>query len=126
MTKVFIDTNIIIDYTKGHSQDLKFFLEQQREEKIHLYVNPVVISEFFTDKNLENKKKHDKAIEFFKLFEILNINKETGLIAGKLVRDKRVNFLADALIAATCLHFNLYLATKDKKDFSKIENLKLY
>lgn len=126
MTKVLVDTNIIIDFTKGKSKDLKFLFEKQEEGKINLYVNPVIISEFFTDRNLKNGKKLQKARDFFNLFDLANITKEVGFLAGELLREGKVNFLGDALIAATCLYFNLQLATKDKKDFTKIKQLTFF
>lgn len=126
MKKILADTNVLIDYANGHSQILEVLIKDQKNGKINLYVNPVIVAEFFTDKNLKNEKKLKIARDFFQLFETANINKETGTIAGRLLRENRVLFLADALIAATCLQFNLTLLTKNKKDFKRRTGLKYF
>jgi len=123
MKKILVDTNVLIDYTNGCSQKLEFLIEDQKNGKVNLYVNPVIVAEFFTDRNLKNKKKLKMAQDFFQLFEVANINKETGIIAGELLRENKALFLADSLIAATSLQFNLKLLTKNKKDFKKIVRL---
>lgn len=126
MTKVFVDTNIIIDYLKGHNQQLKQLLENQRLGALELFINPVVIAELYTDINLNTKTKTDRLAELISLFHLVDITKKTGLLAGELLRNAKTDFLGDALIAATCLSENLSLATGNHNHFSKIPELKFY
>lgn len=123
MTKVFIDTDILIDYSKGYSQLLENLLEKQNQKQLELWVNPIIITEFFTDSNLRNKEKLEKAKDFFGFFRVIEINKKIGLLAGEFLREEKVNFIGDALTAATCILEKMRLATGNKKHFSKISGL---
>jgi predicted nucleic acid-binding protein len=124
--KIFIDTNIIIDFTKGHTKVLKTLFEKKIKEGAELYINPIIVTEFLNDRSLKNKKTKTKALEFLTFFETLPITKETGIIASNLLRENKVSFLADAFIAASCLQHKLLLATNNKKDFQKIKELGFY
>jgi predicted nucleic acid-binding protein len=126
MKKVFIDTDIIINYTKGFGDNLKGLFDLQVKKEIELYTNPIVIAEFFTDNALLIDKNLRLALKLFESFRALDITKSIGLLGGELMRTKTVLFIADALIAATCLHYNLVLATNNKKDFLKIKELSFY
>jgi len=124
--KIFIDTNIIIDFTKGHTKVLKTLFEKKIKGEVELYINPIIVTEFLNDQSLKDKKTKTKALEFLMFFEILPITKETGIIASNLLREDKVSFLADAFIAASCLQHKLLLATNNKKDFQKIKELSFY
>lgn len=124
--KVFVDTNIIIDYTKGFGKELFDLLEKQEKKEVEIFINPIVVAEFFNDKNLKNNKKLETALELFENFQVIDIDKKIGLIAGELLRENKVGFLADALIAATCLKNSLFLFTKNRVDFKKVKQLKFY
>ncbi len=126
MEKVFVDTNIIIDFTKGFGKNLKELIFLQKRNHLQVFVNSIVIAEFFNEKNLNNKKSFELANRLFQFFEVMDIGKNIGLLAGELLRTNQVNFLADALIAATCLKHNLLLATNNKKDFRKTKGLNFY
>lgn len=126
MKKVFIDTNIIIDYTKGYGKDLLNLFALQEENQSELFVNPIVLAEFYADRNLLTKKNLLRINSLFQMFSIVNLSKEIGLLAGKLLRTEQILFIADALIAATCLQHDLLLATNNKKDFSRVKNLRLF
>ena len=126
MTKIFVDTDILIDYSKGYSQFLENLLEKQDQKQLELWVNPIVIAEFFTDSNLRNKEKLEKAKDFFGFFRVIEINKKIGLLAGEFLREEKVNFMGDALIAATCILEKIHLVTGNKKHFSKISSLDFF
>jgi len=124
--KIFVDTNIIIDFTKGYTKVLKTLFEKKIKGELELYINPIIVAEFLNDQSLKNKKTKTKALEFLMFFEILPITKETGIIASNLLREDKVSFLADTFIAASCLQHKLLLATNNKKDFQKIKELDFY
>lgn len=126
MIKVLVDTDLLIDYSKGHSRFLEKLLQKQLKGELELYVNPIVVAEFFTDRGLKDKKKLVKAHEFFHLFGVIDINKKIGLLAGEFLRENRTSFLGDALIAATCICEGLQLATGNKKHFTKVSRLEFY
>lgn len=126
MHKIFVDTDIIIDYSHGKNKILKSLLETQQQGKIELFVNAIVITEFFTDRYLSNKSKLEKAYELFNFFTVIDINAKTGFLAGELLREKKTDYLGDALIAATCVINSLLFATRNQKHFKRISNLKFY
>jgi len=53
MDKVLVDTNVLIDYSKGKDASLGRLLEKQKQVKVELFVNPIVVTEFLTDKNCQ-------------------------------------------------------------------------
>lgn len=126
MKKVFVDTNIIIDFTKGHNKVLKELFDKQKRGVLELYINPVIIAEFFNDQSLNEKEKELKGREFLSFFNIVSLNKETGIIVGRLLRNNQISYLADGFIAASCLQHSLLLATNNKKDFNRIRELEFY
>lgn len=126
MKKVFVDTNIIIDFTKGHNKLLKELFDKQKRGVLELYINPIIVTELFNDKSLKDKEKEIKAKEFLSFFNFVSLNKETGIIVGRLLRNNQVSYLAQGFIAASCLQHNLLLATNNKKDFNRIRELRFY
>jgi predicted nucleic acid-binding protein len=125
MKSVFVDTNIIIDFTKGHNRQLQPLLKLQQHQQVELCTNPVVIAEFFTDKNLTTASMFKQARDFFSFFRCLPIDNHIGLLAGQLLRRYRL-VLGDGLIAATCLAHHLLLATQNTRHFRSVKGLKFY
>ncbi len=125
MKHIFIDTNILIDFSKGYADNLKDLFQLQSQNKATLYINPLVIMEFTADQKLSNKELENKAEKFLLFFNILPISAKTGFIAGQLHRTRQVDFVGDALIAATCIEHNLKLTTRNEKHFKNVEGLKL-
>lgn len=126
MLKVLVDTDVLIDYSKGFAGILEELFEKQTKVQVELLVNPVIIAEFYTDKKLKNKRRREKVGEFLRFFKIVNISGKTGSLAGELLRENRVPFLGDALIAATAITEKLKLATRNKKHFRNVPDLEFY
>ncbi len=126
MTLIFIDTDILIDYSKGHSRFLETLLSGQEMGESELFINPVVVAEFMTDRLLRDKKKRAQAMDFLQLFSFKDVTKSVGSVAGELLREGLLGFLGDAMIAATCTVNKLQLATNNVKHFNKIPSLQLY
>lgn len=126
MRKVFIDTNIIIDHANGFGMIFKKLFELQKQHKLQMIINPIVIGEFFADKNLNDKEKLLKALKLFNIFSTINVGRKDGYLAGEITRTNQTLFLADALIAASCINNNFDLATNNHKDFKKVKGLKIF
>ncbi len=126
MTPIFVDTDILIDYSKGHGRALESLLAKQEQGDVELYINPVVMAEFFTDRSLRDERIKTKAQEFLQLFSLKEITKQIGLMAGDLLRDEKANHLGDAMIAATCIVYHLLLVTRNTKHFRNISSLQFY
>ncbi len=124
MTGILVDTNILINYSKAREVLLQEYLDNKNT--IPLYINPIIVTEFTNDKNLlKNSSKKQQALKFLELFHHLDINKKIALKTGEIIRTGKVDYLADAFIAATCLVHGLKLFTHNQKHFKKISNLKL-
>ena len=126
MQRVIIDTNILIDHSKGKSNKLKELFELKKLRKAELYLTPVVIAEFLADDKLISAKNKQKAISFINLFDIVNITKKIGLKAGDLLRNGNVNHIADALIASSCIEGRLGLVTRNEKHFNRVKGISFF
>lgn len=126
MIQILVDTDILIDYSKGHSRFLEALLTGQERGNMELFINPVVVAEFMTDRTLRDEKKHLQASEFLQLFSLKDVTKSVGFAAGKLLREGHVLFLGDAMIAATCVVNNFQLATRNIRHFNKVPSLLIY
>lgn len=126
MIKIFVDTDVLIDHSKSKSDLLIYLLKKQTEQKAELFINAAVITEFVTDKSLDNAVNFKKAEDLLKFFTVISLDQKVGYKAGEIKRKKTTEFLGDALVAATCLIHDLQLATRNIKHFKKIKDLKFY
>ncbi|MEK7111173.1 MAG: PIN domain-containing protein [Patescibacteria group bacterium] len=124
MTKVMVDTNILIDYTNGYQNDLAKLLAQAGKGEIRLLINPVVVAEYLADKKLKIASAKKIADEFLNLFSCTNITKKIGELTGRIIRTHSDLAWRDAMIAACCLIEDCLLATRNRKHFNKIRGLK--
>jgi len=122
---ILVDTDIIIDFSNAKNDILSDLFKKQNDKKVKLYTCPIVITEFFTDQKLKNKKLFDIAAELFKNFTSLPITNDIAYLAANVLREKQLPFLGDAYIAAICLNNNITLATRNQKHFANIPNLKI-
>lgn len=122
MKRLVVDTNVLIDYSKGHSRLLEEYLVT---EEWQLAVNPVVVAEFVNDKRLTSQDKQRQAKKFLGLFVHIDLNKEIGFKTGELIRTGQVDYLGDGLVAATCLVAKTPLLTRNQKHYKKVRSLKL-
>jgi predicted nucleic acid-binding protein len=122
-TNILIDTDVLIDYSKAKSKLLQKYLKLQAQAKTQLCINPIILTEFFTDSQLKNSTKFRQAETFLKLFKFIPVDRQIALEAAKILRLHQSDFLADAYIAATCLVNQLSLLTRNRRHFSSVPNL---
>lgn len=125
MKKILVDTDILIDYSKGYDRRLGTFLTKQEHGEAELFVTPVTIAEFMTDNSLHNKKKRHLAEAFLSLFTVREIGKSAGMLAGQFLREGKTDFLGDALIAGVAVDAGLTLATSNTHHFRSIPGIVL-
>lgn len=125
MKKILVDTDVLIDYSKGYDRFLGGLLRKQDEAKVELFVTPVNIAEFMTDKSLSDVKRREQAEGFLNLFTLKEIGKTLGLLAGQYLREGRTDYLGDALVAATAVADGMALATRNRRHFGKIPRLSM-
>jgi len=119
MNTIFIDSCIIIDYING-----KLIIEDH--EIINYCFNTIVDMEVI----IGAKDKRDLHTTNKKLskFNSVDVDQSILELARELVERYALSHsmaMYDAIIAATCLIYDLPLWTYNKKDFRYIENLEL-
>lgn len=125
MKSILVDTDILIDYSKGYDRFLGDFLSQQTKGIIELFICTVTIAEFMTNNSLSDSVRREKAMAFLDLFTVKHIGKAIGYLAGTYLREQMTDYLGDALIAAVAVDGNMELATRNVRDFRKIPGLVL-
>ncbi len=127
MLKLLIDTDVLIDFSKGKSELLKKLLNLSVESKAMLYTTPVNVAEFLNDVFLlKHKDRMLSALEYLGNFKIQPIDKKGGILAGQYLREGGIEFMADALIGGSCVAGGLKLVTRNRKHFNKIKDLEIY
>lgn len=117
---MLIDSNIVILASKLQNVELLSKLKKNEE---HIKVSIITKIEVLGYHQLNQVQK--KFLEnFFKAITVLPISENVAEIAI-LIRQKRPVSIADALIAATAIAFELELLTENTKDYRGIQNLEL-
>ncbi len=128
MKRIVIDTNILIDYSKGFAtwpEDLLI----AKKRTTDLIIPTIVISEYFASSFLEEPKLRKAADDLFSLFHKVDFNEEIAKILAKILRRKtfpKSASLADLIIASTAIYLDAELATRNKSDFTKIPSLRIF
>lgn len=118
MTNVaFIDTCILIDALKG---------DVLLDDSMQFVLSAIVEIELL--QGVRDKKEQHATIKFLKKFQSVEISNDVLELSKSLIikyaLSRRLK-LADAVIAATCLIYDLPLVTHNKKDFDYIEDMKI-
>jgi len=127
MKRVLVDTNIIINYGRGDEKLLLNMIDRQEIGELELYVNDIIVAEYFAGLEMESLKRYMWARDMFNnFFSFLEIDFEVAVKAGVMVAKNEIPVFTNALIASTCIINNLQLLTTDVKNFSNIPELKLF
>lgn len=117
MKPYLIDTNILIDFLRGHEKAIEFF----KELTIQPGISVLTIAELFA--SVKGKQEKVKIHNLVNACEIIPVNSEIaedgGLLKNKYQKSHRIG-LADALIAATAIETKLTLVTLNKKHFPMV------
>jgi predicted nucleic acid-binding protein len=119
---VLIDTDILIDTGRNVSQAIEYL--QQLETRSTLAVCIVTKMELIV--GCKNKSEIRKIQRFLERFDIINLNEQISELAVSLLQEHRLShglLIADALIAATALHFALPFVTKNQKHYRFLPDL---
>jgi predicted nucleic acid-binding protein len=127
MRKLLIDTDVLIDFSKGKSELLKKLLALSLQSKIGLYITPVNIAEYLNDFFLvKNNDMLPEALSYLENFKVQAVEKKAGVLAGQYLREVKTEYIGDALVAGCCLANGLELVTRNRRHFKKIEGLNFY
>ena len=116
---IFIDTCIVIDYING-----KISIEQN--SNIKYCFNSIVDMEVLV--GVKNKRDLHTTNKKLNTFQNISIDQDVLQLARELLNRYVLSHnmgIYDAIIAATCLVYDLPLWTYNKKDFKFIDGLEL-
>jgi len=120
--KVFLDTCVLIDILRGNRKIASIIAKDNE-----FVINSIVFMEII--RGARDKKELIQLQKFLSIFEIIEIDQQISSAARSLITRYSLGFgleIADALIASTCIVYNLKLWTFNKKDFLFIDNLQLF
>lgn len=126
MQKLVLDTDVVIDFTRGASDLIDLLLNQVSNHKLKLFIPSSVVSELIAGQETKSAEELAKLERLISRFEFVASDYQIAKMTGILLRDYKTLKLADATIAATALSLNAKLATRNKKDFENIKELKFF
>lgn len=127
MRRIVLDTDILIDNVHGFAPWLDELLGRKDEHR--LIIPTIVISEYLTAQEIETLTGVERSKRYLGLFSKQDLTEEIAEILGTMLRRKTyvsTASLADLIIAATTIHLEAELATRNKDDFDKIPNLSFF
>lgn len=125
LTKIVLDTSVLIDYTKDYAP----WLDQALEKGIEVFLPTIVIAEYFAAASLAGIKEQRIADKTFALFTKQPLDEHIAKILGKILRLKTHPIgasMADLIVASTAIFLDAELATRNKKHFQKIPGLRFF
>ena len=121
-----LDTNILIDYFRGQQESVELVRSLLKQGKV--YTTEITRFELCSGESYPKAKPIITL--FFNYITILPFEKNSAEKAGEIYRKfKKVGNLpniSDILIAAIAISHNLTVVTKNRKDFERIDGVKLY
>ncbi len=116
-----IDASIFIDHLRKTNRSHTYFA--QIPPQTQLYVSAVTVYELLAGTTHANKIRDANLL--LSATTILPIDENVAVIAAQLYQQMKSNSigLADTLIAATALHYNLLIKTLNEKHFSRVAGL---
>jgi len=121
--KYLLDTNILIYVSRNEIPETSNdFIKEVFNESFKISV--ITEIEYlgwdkFSDEDIET------AIKFVEIAEVFQLNNEIKNLAIKLKQEYNIK-LADSIIAATAIHNDFILVSRNQKDFEKINGIVLH
>lgn len=121
---VVVDTDILIDVGRDIEQAVNYL--DALVEQMALAVSVVTEMELIV--GCRDKAELRKVERFLRRFHVLPVTEIVSAQGVELLKEYRLShglLIADALIAATALSSNAFLASKNQRDYRFITDLKL-
>lgn len=118
---ILVDTDVMIDYLRGHPKAVSFLKRQTGP----MLLSSVVVAELYA--GVKGEAEQTTIDDLVSLFRIVPVCAEIAKAAGLLRRDFAGSYgvgLADAIIAATALAENAKLKTLNARHFPMLPGLK--
>lgn len=126
MEAIVLDTDTLIDYSKGYASWID---ECVQKGNVRLILPTIVIAEFFASKTLDDPYEIEVAERTFALFARQDLTEPIAKTFGGLLRHKTYPSgvsIPDLIIAATALQLESPLATRNTAHFRGIPGLRFF
>ncbi len=124
MSKVLLDTSIIIDFLRQNNKAEALLYKLAKSED--LFISIVTHTEIYAGKSVWEKEKAKREVEdLFSGLNILPLTTEISELAGNLKAYNHDRSLLDCIIGATAKYHDLNLASFNKKDFEVMSGVEL-
>ncbi len=128
LEKICLDSDILIDFLRNKKEAVEFI--KQHENVNILGTTLINLFELYYGASLRNSQKEILAIEILKeRLALLNLQpasaQKAGEIAAELEKSGQMLDFRDILIGTISLMHGFSLKTYNKKDFTRIHELKL-
>jgi len=120
--KIVVDSDVIIDVMRNVQSSVELLEDLMKENE--LFISGITEAEVFSGRDMQNEDKRQKLLRFLSFFQKINPNNEILQKAGEFRRKYDLPLL-DCIIASTAYHIGAVMLTRNEKDFSKIEEIKL-
>jgi predicted nucleic acid-binding protein len=121
---VMVDTDILIDAGRGDSNAIGYLVQLEAETQIAISV----ITQMEMIIGCRDKAELQQMSRFLSRFHVLPLNELISEKAVELLSTYRLShglLIADGLIAATAIIFDLTFASKNQRDYRFIADLRL-
>jgi len=125
MEKILIDTDVFIDFLRGHKKRILDFFKRIDNKELIVLTTILNVIELYSGEDIKNKNKLFALEKVLSHFQIIFISLSSAKLAGSL-RLKYKLGLADAVIAACAIESRAKLFTFNLKDFGKIKELEIF
>lgn len=125
MEKILIDTDVFIDFLRGHKKRILDFFKRIDNKELVVLTTILNVIELYSGEDIKNKNKLFALEKVLSHFQIIFISLSSAKLAGSL-RLKYKLGLTDAVIAACTIESKAKLFTFNLKDFGKIKELEIF
>jgi predicted nucleic acid-binding protein len=122
MDKVLLDSDILIDHLRGY-EPARQYLKRFEMGEVQGYLSIITVAELAAGQ-MQQEEEETKVQQLLALFTHIDLNFTIAWRAGEIRRHYQTR-IADALIAATALMYNLRLATRNLQHLTPIEGLQV-
>lgn len=120
MQSLLLDTDLLIDFLRGHRQAVAFLEEETRP----MGVSALTMAELHA--GVRDGEERDQLTDLLSIFNQIPVDPETAADGGLLRRDfgpSHGTGLVDAILAATALKYGLRLVTLNDKHYPMLPDV---
>jgi predicted nucleic acid-binding protein len=122
--RILVDTDILIDTARGVDEAIEYLANTETRTNLSISV----VTQLMLIVGCQSKAELRSLETFLLRFEIFNLNDQISMLAVELLGKYRLShglLIADALMAAKAISFDLPFITKNQKDYRFISDLRL-